>query len=157
MVLGSVGIGGKNAQTVGGGVAGHWFVLSAVSVRLAGGVRAGTGNRAGVSTLTYLGAAGVAWHPWRPTSSLPLGASLRVDYLVERPKAAYGSQTYGNLNPHAIDAIVEAGWQLSGDADVVLGLGIEDVFITTHITLQGEVATIPPVSAVANAGVRLRF
>jgi hypothetical protein len=154
MALGSVG---ASAEGAGGGLAGHWFLLHSVSLRLAAGIRAGAIPKANASTLTLLGAAGVVWHPWRSTASQPVGLSLRVDYVGGQSSASDGSDT--QRRPiSGFDTLVDFSWLVTADVDVLLGAGLEDVFGETYIDLHGvRVATIPPLRAVGEAGVRLRF
>ncbi|MGO9832926.1 MAG: hypothetical protein ACLP1X_01790 [Polyangiaceae bacterium] len=154
MALGSVG---GSAEGAGGGVAGQWFPLHSVSLRLAAGVRAGAVHAANASTLTLLGAAGVVWHPWRSAASHPVGLSLRVDYVGGQSSASNGSDTHGRPIS-GFDTLVDASWLVTADVDILLGAGLEDVFGETYIDLHGtRVATIPPLRAVGEAGVRLRF
>jgi hypothetical protein len=57
-----------------------------------------------------------------------------------------------------VDAMVEVEWRIGASADVVVGAGLEEMFATTYIDLNGaRVATLPPLSLLAQGGVRLRF
>jgi len=157
LALGAIGISGS-AESAGGGAAGNWFVFRTLALRLAAGVRAGAiGSARGVGTLAFLGAAGVAWHPWRSTSSQPLGLSIRVDYLFDQLFGTGFTDSH-TRSASAVDAVVEAGLRLTTDVDVLVGIGLENVFATTDIDVLGaQVGMLPTLSAVAEAGVRLRF
>jgi len=157
LALGSIGISGSS-ESAGGGAAGNWFLFRALALRLAAGVRAGAvGSARGVGTLAFLGAAGVAWHPWRSTSSQPLGLSIRVDYLLEGLSATgFAERDFRWVS--GVDAVVEAGLRLTTDVDVLVGFGVDGVFAITHVDLLGSrVATLPTLSALAETGLRLRF
>ncbi len=114
--------------------------------------------RRGVGTLTFLGAAGVGWNFWRSTSARPFALSVRVDYLVELLSATGFAKTHSRPPVSGVDALVQAGLQLTTDVDALVGFGLEDAFAKTYIDLQGaRVATLPSWGPVAEAGVRLRF
>lgn len=156
--LGAVGMAGTAEKVAGGSVAGHWFVLRTVSLRLAAAVRGGHLDSAEASTLTFLGAAGVVWHAWRPTPSRRLGLSFRADYLLEHPWVTHLSDTHSFRWTSGADALVEAGLLLTADADVVIGIGLEGTFAQTYIDPQSpQAATLPPLNAVGEVGIQLRF
>jgi hypothetical protein len=53
---------------------------------------------------------------------------------------------------------IDMDWLLVGNADVLLGAGVEDVFAPTYLDVQGtRVATLPPLRAFAELGARFRF
>jgi hypothetical protein len=56
------------------------------------------------------------------------------------------------------DVLIEGEWRLGEAADILTGAGVEDRLAETHVSLNGTAAaTIPPLSGIAEAGVRLRF
>jgi hypothetical protein len=157
MALGAVGVTDSSQGVAGGSAAGQWFVLPTLSLRLGGGVRAGTlGSQ--TSTLTILGTAGVVWHARPPTTSHPIGLSLRADYLLDGTSVAHLAVNHWFKPVSGADALVESGLLLATDAQVVLGFGIEEVFGPTSVLVQGKpVGTLPALSVVGELGVRLRF
>jgi hypothetical protein len=57
-----------------------------------------------------------------------------------------------------LDAIVEVEWRLGANVEVVVGVGFEEMLARTNVDLNGtRMATLPPLSAVAEGGLRLRF
>jgi hypothetical protein len=175
LALGATGIAG-NADGAGGGMAAHWFVHRRVSLRFGGGVRAGSVD---ADTLTLLASAGVALHPWRSTPSRPFGLSVRTDFLVVRQSTTHyadaQSTTTARCAPGGpsetgrggatceswwpgLDAVVDADWLLAPSVDLVLGLGLEDVLLTTYIGVPGAPGTtIPALRLTAEVGARLWF
>ena len=157
IALGGVGIADSAQGVAGGSAAGQWFVLPTLSLRLGGGVRAGTlGSE--TSTLTILGTAGVVWHVRPATTARPIGISLRADYLLEQTSVARLSVNHPFRPVSGADALIESGLLFAADAQVVLGFGIESLFGRTSIFAQGSpIATLPSWSIVGELGVRLRF
>jgi hypothetical protein len=150
---------------IGGGAAASWFVLNGVALRLGAGMRAGAVSVASTNTLTISASAGVAFHAWRATPSRPIGASLRADYVVVRESATNCMDGPGSTDctsprlRSGIDGYIDGDWLFAHGAEIVLGVGLEDVLASTEVTvLAGNVrATIPPLRVVGEAGVRLRF
>jgi hypothetical protein len=157
MALGGVGITDSAQAVAGGSAAAQWFVLPTLSLRLGGGVRAGTlGSQ--TSTLTIFGTAGVVWHARPSTAVHPIGLSLRADYLLEQTTVTRLSENHPFDAISGADALVESGLLLAADAQVVLGFGIEGVFGPTSVLVQGKpVGVLPALSVVGELGVRLRF
>ncbi len=159
--LGSLGLGGT-AEGFGAAAAAQWFATSALSLRLGAGALGGTLSEADATTLYLLGTAGVAIHPLRARAGHPFGMALRVDYVAMRQSI---SRFGGEVGPSGyarwlsgVDAVVEGDWLFASDVEVVLGLGLADVFAPTHVDVQGtQVANIPPLRGLAEVGFRLRF
>jgi hypothetical protein len=149
--------------TGGGGGALEAFVLPAVSVRFGGAVRAGSMASAQGTVLTLLGTAGVSVHPWRPTPTRPVGAALRLDYVVLSESVSHESPAGATTSTRSRalsggDLLAEFEWSFAPGVELVLGGGVEESFATTYIDLNGaRVATLPPLSALAEAGLRLPF
>jgi hypothetical protein len=159
MALGSLGISG-DASGVGGSAAVHWFPFDAVSLRIGGGVRAGPITTAHASTLVLSLTTGVAWHVRQASLASRLGLSIRLDYLLlDQAVTPDGSpQQAKSRTMSGIAGAMEVGWLLAGNADLLVGFGMEDVFFPTYLDLQGtRVATLPPLRAFGEIGGRLRF
>ena len=159
---GAVGLGGS-VQTGGGGAALETFPLPRLGVRIGGAVRMGDVAGGEARTLALLGTAGLELRAWPSTESRVFGASLRADYVLMNQTVTHRSAGGADLSTKerplsGLDAILEVEWRLGASADVVLGAGLEEMFATTYIDLNGaRMATLPPLSAVAQGGLRLRF
>jgi hypothetical protein len=159
--LGATGVDG--GLEYGGGAAARWFVLPRVSVRLGGGARTGSVPAADASLLTLLATAGVALHPWRATASHPLGMSVRVDYLLANQQMTH----FSGDEPapvtisrwlSGLDGLVEGQWFFARDIGLIAGVGAEDVFGTTTVSMRGPlVASIPPLRGVGEIGLLISF
>ncbi len=154
---------GSSVQTGGGGAAFETFVTPRFGVRIGGSVRMGDVGGAGARTLALLGTAGLELRAWPSSKSSPFGASLRADYVLMNQTVTHRSAGGDDLSTmerplSGLDAIVEGEWRLGAGADAVLGAGLEEMFATTYIDMNGtRVATLPPLSVVAQGGLRLRF
>jgi hypothetical protein len=162
LALAATGIEGS-ATGFGGGAALQWFAFPALSVRLGGGLRAGTIDSAAASILTVYGCAGLAVHFWRTTPRRPVGASLRSEYvLVDESLTHFGPVS---PNPSArsrtlsgVDLVADASLRLGSEVQLLVGGGVEDLFAPTYVDVQGvRVATLPPLRGLAEAGLRLSF
>jgi hypothetical protein len=159
--LGTVGFGGS-AEGLGAAAAVQWFAVPYLSVRLGAGALGGTISQAEATTLYLLGTAGIAVHPFRARAGRPFGLSLRADYVGMRQSI---SSFAGEAGPTSFerwlsgaDVVVEGDWLFASDVELVLGLGIADVFAPTYVNVQGGWSgSIPPVRGLAEAGFRLRF
>jgi hypothetical protein len=151
-----------DAQEVGGAGAFVWFLTQNVSLRAAISVRTATIDAAQGNLVKVLGAAGIALHPWRTSAAHPFGASLRLDYL-----GLYETFTHFAMPDNSpptldgwlsgLDTVVDASWLFAPDVDALIGAGFE-AFPPTFVTEAGQrVTTLPPLRALAEAGLRLRF
>ena len=158
--LGAIG-GDANGLGAAGGA--HWFALRPLSLRVGGGVLAGSLARVQGTTTTAFASAGLSLHPWRAVPDRPFGLSVRVDYLVLRQSITHFSPDDPSPATLArwlsgVDAAVEVEWLFAKDVGALLGAGIVDVFDATFVDLRDvRVATIPPVRGFAEAGLRIRF
>jgi hypothetical protein len=154
---------GSSLLTGGGGAAFETFVTPHFGLRIGGSVRMGDVAGSAARTLALLGTAGLVLRPWPSTESRPFGAALRVDYVLMNQTATHQSSNAANVSTmmrplSGVDALLEAEGRLGGGADVVVGAGLEEMFATTYVDLNGtRMATLPPLSAVAQGGLRLRF
>jgi hypothetical protein len=163
--IGAAGLepGVTSAATGGGGGALEAFVLPGLSLRFGGAVRAGSMTSAQGTVLTLLGTAGLSVHPWRPTPTRPVAAALRVDYVIQSESVSRESSAGMTTSTHSralsgADVLAEFEWQFASGVELVVGGGVEETFATTYIDLNGaRVATLPPLGAVAEAGLRLPF
>jgi hypothetical protein len=160
--LGAVGL-GSTIQTAGGGAAFEMFPTPWFAVRIGGAVRAGDVAAARARTLTLLASAGVELHPWPTTNSRVFSVSLRADYVLMNQTVTHVSADSADLPTKArrlsgLDALVEVQWRLGASFDVLTGVGLEEMLATTYIDLNGaRAATLPPLSLVAEGGLRLRL
>jgi len=168
--LGAIGIGSapdsrgspSTAEGFGAAAAAQWFPASTLSVRLGAGALGGTlPNEAEATTLYLLASAGLAVHPLRARAGRPFGMAVRADYVVMRQSMSrFADESPGERDSwlSGADVVVEGDWLFARDVEVVLGLGVIDVFTPTYVDVQGtRVATIPPLRGLAEAGFRLRF
>jgi hypothetical protein len=160
--LASTAVGGS-VQTAGGAVAFEGFLTPAFAMRIGGAMRGGPLDVAAARTLTLLASAGLALSPWPTSESRIFGASLRADYVLMNQTVTHYSSSGTDISTMArplsgIDAVVEAELRLGASVDVVGGMGVEEMLARTYVDLNGtRMATLPPLSALAEVGLRLRF
>jgi hypothetical protein len=169
LALAALSMGGEGAGGGGGGVAGYWFPLSRFSVRIGASLRAGSIGLVPSSTLTGAVSVGAGWHPLRATPSHPLGLSVRVDYLALYQSLQPTGYAVGTGNGAAasladrwlsgIGEVVDLSWLLSAELEALVGLGLEEASGSTYVQVQGApaIASFPPVRALGEAGLRVRF
>ena len=159
--IGAAGLGG-NVQAAGGGGALETFLTPRFAVRVGGAVRAGGLDGVAARTTTLLATVGVELHAWPTTPSRVLGASLRADYVLMNQSVTHYSAS-GDLSTMAralsgVDAVIEVEGRLGPKVDLLVGAGIEEMLATTYVDMNGaRVGTFPPLSAIAQGGLRLRF
>ena len=160
--VGAAGL-GANLQTGGGGAAFETFVTPRFAMRIGGAVRLGDVPGVRARTLALRASAGVELHPWRTTASRPLGVSLRADYVLMNQTVTHYSADGSDLSTMSrplsgVDAMVGVEWRLGTTVDLTASAGLEEMLATTYVDMNGaRVATIPPLSAIAERGLRLRF
>jgi hypothetical protein len=158
--LGAWGIAGIAGGGGGGGgaVAVSWLPRAPLSLRLGGGMRVAAMEFGQASTLTAAISAGVAWHPVRAVLSRPFGVSLRADFVVDYQSLQYVDQHFDHWLP-GVCAFVEPAWLFAQDVEAVLGFGLEELFgaINLRNSAGTAMATWPPLRALGEAGVRVRF
>ncbi len=157
--LGSAGI----ANSAGGAGAVEWFAHTRLSLRLGGSVRAGELDVAEAHVTNLLASAGVVLLVVRPTPSLPFAATLRADYLLEHESATHFDSddpspvTRGRW-VSGLDAFADVSLLLSSQIAAVMGFGLEDVWAPTYVYVRDvQVATVPRLRALLEAGFQLRF
>jgi hypothetical protein len=154
---------GSNMLTAGGGAAFETFLTPRFGLRIGGAVRGGDIQGAPAHTLTLMASAGLELHPWPTSSTRAVGASLRADYVLMNQTVTHSSAGGTDLSTmgrplSGLDAVVEVEWRLGASADLLTGVGLEEMFATTYVDLNGKhMATLPPLSAFAQGGVRVRF
>jgi hypothetical protein len=162
-LLGAASTGIPGSASAGGGGALEWFVHPPFSLRLGALVRAGTLDVAEAHTATVVSSAGVVLHPWRTTRSMPFGVRLRVDYLLVRESATHFDADDPRPVTAArwisgVDTFLDGELLLSSQIAAVLGAGLEDVWAPTYVYVHDvQVARLPVLRAVAEAGFQLRF
>lgn len=159
--VGALPLGGYGSG-LGADLSGQWYV-SRLGIRLGGVIRAGDVPPAQATSLIISLAAGVSVRIVEPTVSQRFGLGLRFDVLA----------TYISL--HHLDAddpspVVQDRWlpgadlvgegtlQLGPGTGIVLGLGVEASLGSTDVYVARQpVATMGPMRAVGELGVRARF
>jgi hypothetical protein len=154
---------GADVQTAGGGAALETFPTPWFAIRIGGALRGGDIAGRSARTLSLFGTAGVELHPWTTTATHGLGASLRADYVLMNQTVTHLSPAGADLSTMArslsgVDALIEVEWHLGGSVDLLAGAGVEEMFATTYVDMNGvRTATLPPLTTIAEGGLRLRF
>jgi hypothetical protein len=163
LAIGSVATAGNSNVGTGGGIAIQWFPYRHLSLRVGGGLRAGTIDAAEANTLTTLVSAGAAFHPWRTSVTHPFGASLRAEFLFLDESVTHFGQSpevtevkYRRFP--GLDVAANVSWRFAPDVEIVAGGGIEELFGTAYLDIHGgHVATLTPLAVTAETGLRLDF
>ena len=161
-VLGTLGIGGS-AGALGGAGGLHWFAVGPLSLRLGSEILGGSVDAAQGTLLDVEGSLGIALHPFISSPRHPLGVSVRADYVLfyealTHTSPAVTSPVTQSRWLSAIDLVLEGDWLFSQNIGLLVGVGAQDSFSPTYVDLQGvRVATLPPLRAKAETGLRVRF
>jgi hypothetical protein len=152
-----------DAGGLGGAGAVGWVPVPALALRLSGGGRSSTLDAAQSTGLTLFAAAGAVLRPWRATRAQPFELSVRVDYVLSHLSLTH----FDNDEPRPITqarwlsgaaVVVDAGWLFATVVEAVVGVGFQNDFGSTEVEDKGaQVATIPSLRLVGEAGVRVRF
>jgi hypothetical protein len=166
LAVGATGIAGDAnavANSAGGAGAVEWFVHPRLSLRLGGAVRAGALDVAEAHVTYLVGSAGAVLLVVRPTRSLPFAVAVRADYLLEHESATH----FDSDDPSPVtrgrwvsgmDAFADVSLLLSSQIAAVMGFGLEDVWAPTYVYVRdAEVATLPRLRGLVEAGFQLRF
>ena len=164
LAVAAQGVGG-DGEGIGGEGGVHWFPWNVMSLRIGGGFRAGSVNEAQASTFDTFATVGAVLHPWKGTLVRPFGLALRVDYRLEHDSLSRSSSDSLGSTTQArwlsgFDALADASWRLTADLEILVGFGLEDVIVPTHVVLQSatgiteRVATLPPARLAVEAGLR---
>jgi hypothetical protein len=156
----SRGFGGA-AENVGASAALRFAVAEPYSLRLSLSGRAGEIPAAQASTRTLGLGLGLSWSILSPTAAVEL--ELRADALGGWMDVAHLSAD--DIRPvrrqrwlFGGDALATLGYRLSPMVTIFAGGGLEAMLGETHIYTHGqEVATVPTLRGVAEAGFRTRF
>jgi len=160
--LGAVGLGGP-ADGLGAGIAGRWFFHRGLALRLATGVRHGDVSAARAVSELFFGGLGVAFQFSNPESQSSLALGGRTDLLVmsyslrhratEDDAPEHQSRIMGGA-----DLLLEGTWYVWKHAGLFVNGGSELAFGHTDVLVKGkEVADIPPLRLVGEAGIRATF
>jgi len=160
--LGAVGLGGP-ADGLGAGIAGRWFFHRGFALRLATGVRHGDVSAARAVSELFFGGLGVAFQFSNPESPSSLALGGRTDLLVmsyslrhrasEEDAPQHQSRVMGGA-----DLLLEGTWYVWKHAGLFMNGGSELAFGHTDVLVGGkEVADIPPLRLVGEAGIRATF
>jgi hypothetical protein len=147
--------------SAGGGAAAQWFPIRNLSVRLAGGVRAGSIDAAHATTLTLFASGGMAFHPWRTSLAHPFGASFRAEFLFVDESVTHSGKLLrlGSPGPGlpGLALGADGSWRFASNVELVVGIGIEDLFHPTHVEVRGALLATIAFSAVGETGLRIDF
>jgi hypothetical protein len=160
--LGAVGVGGP-ADGLGAGIAGRWFFHRGLALRLATGVRYGDVSTARAVSELFFGGLGLAFQFSNPESFSALALGGRTDLLVmsyslrhratEDEAPQHQSRVMGGA-----DLLLEGTWYVWKHAGLFVNGGSELAFGHTDVLVRGkEVADIPPLRLVGEAGIRATF
>ncbi|HXI55869.1 MAG TPA: hypothetical protein VNO55_07405 [Polyangia bacterium] len=135
------------------------------ALRFSAGLRGGALSSVSATGLNITVGAGVAWSPWVAQAERRLDLALRVDALLivqaVRHTRSGGESDWKATPLPGADALVEAGWRLSGDLHAFVAVGLEAALGTVDVSVvtssQTQTATIPALRAVGQAGLRLYF
>ncbi|MES1164971.1 MAG: hypothetical protein ABUR63_04385 [Verrucomicrobiota bacterium] len=155
----AVGLGGSGSG-VGAAVEAVLPLGSTLAFRFAGEVRTGPVAALSGTDLVALVEGGLEW--WRARGERT-GFGARADVMVLRHQVtghAMGlTETHARVQPGA-EIAGQVGLHLSARVDLVLALGLELAFGSTDLrtgTTPAVVATIPPLRAISQLGLRLDF
>jgi hypothetical protein len=161
--VGAMGVMGS-ATGYGGVLDGARFLGPHFSIRVGLALRAGPVAELPGTDYTASAGAGVEWWGWPPSASRRFGLGVRAQMLLIRHQVFAttengGTESYGRFIP-AADLVPQAALALARDVEAVVGAGAELAF--GRISIQSgmplaEVAMIPPLRLVGQAGVRFRF
>ena len=92
----------------------------------------------------------------------PFGASIHADFLfVNEWLTHFAPNQTTHVKQTQLPGLglgADASWLFASDVELVAGAGIEEVFRSTDVDVQGvNVATLSPLSVVAEAGLRVDF
>ncbi len=153
---------GGGATGGGGAVAGRWDVTPRASLRVAAALREGRVGGANATSLVAEGALGVVLHVVLPTTTRGAGVSVRADLLairdqVTRPPSDGGPSEASLWLPGG-DVLVEGSWVFGQRVSAFVGAGMEAAFGSIPVVVHDQTAaTLPPIRAVAELGVRVHF
>jgi hypothetical protein len=153
---------GDNVTGWGAELSGRWDFTGRFSARLVGAVHAGDVSAANASSLVAELGAGLVGRPILASRARPFEVSIRADFLVQRIGLGHGTADGATLSEArwqpAADLAVDGMWLFSGNLGLFAAIGGEVAFGTTAVFVKGEeVASISPVRAVGNLGIRVFF
>jgi hypothetical protein len=161
-LLGAAGLGGP-ADGLGAGIAGRWFFHRGLALRLATGVRHGDVSAARAVSELFFGGLGVAFQFSNPESlsSLTLGGRtdlLLMSYSLRHRRTEDEAPQHQSRIMGGADLLLEATWYAWKHAGLFVNGGSELAFGHTDVLVAGkEVADIPPLRLVGEAGIRATF
>lgn len=156
---GSIGVAGY-ADAVGGAVRAAWYVGPRFALRAGGAFRTGAIVAADGTLRSVALSAGLGWRAVIPSARAPLGAGLRADAVLLRDivtRSGSGEPAQGRWLP-AVDLTLEGTYRAFDPVSFVFAGGAELVLGSTDVLVAGrQVATLPPLRLVGEAGIRLEF
>lgn len=137
-------------------------ISSTFRVRVGASARASDVGPAQASSRVLGGAVGLAWQTW-VDGQRRWAAGARLDAIVQHHELVHFSSDDPEPASQvrwmpAVAGALEVGWRFTEQAAVVGAMGLEGAFGTSTVLVAGqEVATIPPVRALGEAGLRVSF
>jgi hypothetical protein len=156
----------SHPKTYGGAVAFNWAPLPPIpslAARVGASLRAGSLAAVG-NTLTFAPTAGIVWRFLQPREGRRVGASARLEFLVVDQAVTHFSSSASTASTtkgrwmSGMGGTLDLEVRASPGADLVLGIGFEEVFSPTYVYVQGANAgSLPATRGISEAGVRLGF
>ncbi len=155
--LAATGSLGGDATAIGGTLSARWDFAPALSLRVAGSIRAGDVSAANASSTIRSGALGVVWRIVPITTTRALGLAARADLLAIEYRLDRDA-SHATLWLPGADLAVEGTWMLGRPVALFAAAGAEAAFGATDVFLfSNQVTTISPVRGLFEAGIRVHF
>jgi hypothetical protein len=155
--LAAAGSLGGDATGIGAALSARWDFAPSFSARVAGAVRAGDVGAADASSTITSGALGLVWRALPATTTRSFGLALRADVLAMQVRVSRSS-SHATLWLPGADLAIEASWMFARPLALFVAAGGEAAFGAPDVFLfSRQVATIPAVRGLAEAGIRVHF
>src|SRR5207244_3723121 len=146
----------------GAALSGRWDFAARFSARVGASIHAGDLGAANASSLVLDAGAGLVARPILASRARPFELAIRADFLAQRHELNHvtteGATTSASRWQPAADLAVDAMWVFPGNFGPFVAFGGELAFGKTAVFVRGaEIATIAPVRAVGDAGIRVFF
>lgn len=160
-IAGALRVGG-NASGYGVALGGRWDATPRLSARLGAALHAGDLGAANASSLFLNVAGGLVYRPILASRARPFELAVRADFLLQRQELQHQTADGATLSASrwepGTDLALDAMWLFSSNFGLFADVGAEIGFGKTAVFVRGqEVATITPLRAVGDAGIRVLF